>query len=100
MRNILFRGLTVFAGFGTLPSSVADFNYAPARISQKQTTPTELPEQDDSRLYALQRFFNASQCPLASLSMSFLREADTNGLDWRLLPSLSFVESGGGKAFR
>ena len=32
--------------------------------------------------------------------MSFMKVADANALDWRLLPSLSFVETSGGKGAR
>jgi hypothetical protein len=30
----------------------------------------------------------------------FISEADLHHLDWRLLPGLSFVETGGGKTYR
>src|SRR5260370_11913805 len=54
----------------------------------------------DPRLPVLENFFAARHCPVRSLAEEFLIAADTNRLDWRLLPSISFVESGGGKVAR
>ncbi len=51
----------------------------------------------DPRLGWLRAFFEQCQCPAAGLSLTFLEAADLHGLDWRLLPSISFVESTGGK---
>ncbi len=52
----------------------------------------------DIRLKILHRFFTASGCPAAEYASVFLEAADNNGLDWRVLPSISYVESTGGKA--
>jgi len=52
----------------------------------------------DPRLTSLRTFFQKAECPAAEYAMEFLRVADQYALDWRLLPSLSFVESTGGKA--
>ncbi len=53
----------------------------------------------DPRLVRLERFFEEKQCPVKHLAGEFVSAADRNHLDWRLLPSLAFVESGGGKEF-
>jgi hypothetical protein len=37
---------------------------------------------------------------VVNLAEDFVHAADDNHLDWRLLPSISVVESGGGKAYR
>jgi hypothetical protein len=55
---------------------------------------------NDPRINSLTRFFRASECPIEHLAAVFVREADAHHLDWRLLPGLAFVESGGGKAYR
>ena len=52
----------------------------------------------DPRLKTLHHFFAQAECPAASYAIEFLRVADEYALDWRLLPSLSFIESTGGKA--
>ncbi len=54
----------------------------------------------DERLLKLERFFAHQNCPLRKASADFLEAADRYSLDWRLLPSISMVESGGGKAYR
>lgn len=51
----------------------------------------------DLRYATLRNFFERCQCPIAEDSDEFIRAADRHGLDWRLLPSIAFVESTGGK---
>ena len=55
---------------------------------------------NDPRLIRLQEYFAERKCPLHRLAADFLAAADENNLDWRLLPSLSMVETGGGKGTR
>ncbi len=90
MRKLLTSGLAVFAGMVSLPASV----------SRNQTlSSTQLPDyQQDARLKHLQKFFAKGNCPAQKYSLVFLEAADNNDLDWRLLPSISFIESTGGKA--
>jgi hypothetical protein len=54
----------------------------------------------DPRLERLRDFFNDFQAPAYAFAEDFLASADRHGLDWRLLPSVSILESGGGKASR
>lgn len=54
----------------------------------------------DVRTARLHRFLTRIHSPVAPLSAEFVREADKNHLDWRLLPSISVVESSGGKYYR
>ncbi|MCC6392011.1 MAG: hypothetical protein IT167_15535 [Bryobacterales bacterium] len=54
----------------------------------------------DPRLAQLRDFFDRHQSPASQLASTFLRAADQHRLDWRLLPSIAFVESSGGKAYR
>ncbi len=53
----------------------------------------------DPRLAKLVDFFDSFDCPIRDLAPDFLAAADMHGLDWRLLPSISVVESGGGKSY-
>ncbi|WP_031499387.1 glucosaminidase domain-containing protein [Bryobacter aggregatus] len=53
----------------------------------------------DPRQVRLERFFEEKQCPVKKLAQEFVSAADRHNLDWRLLPSLAFIESGGGKAY-
>jgi hypothetical protein len=52
--------------------------------------------QKDPRLARLREFLRDRSSPLTSHALHFLVAADRNHLDWRLLPSISVVESGAG----
>ena len=55
---------------------------------------------NDPRLESLRTFFRNAACPAEHYATAFLEAADHYQLDWRLLPSLSYVESTGGKSAR
>jgi hypothetical protein len=65
-------------------------------IAAKQLEPVS----PDPRTIRLKKFFNKLHCPVFDLADEFIHAADDNRLDWRLLPSISVIESGGGKAYR
>ena len=78
--------------------ALAGVVFSPAPISFVQTTPTTAPDfHADPRLAALRSFFAKAACPAIKYSPAFLEAADRYKLDWRLLPSISFVESTCGK---
>src|SRR5579875_1286516 len=54
----------------------------------------------DARTLRLRSFFASLRCPVVYLAQYFVEAADDNQLDWRLLPSIAVIESGGGKAAR
>jgi len=93
MRKLFSNGLVVVAGVVSLPGNnpVAD----PAK-----PVAAECRKEHDLRLASLRSFFRKGNCPAAELSPVFLEAADSNALDWRLLPSISFIESTGGKFAR
>jgi len=73
----------------------------PVAFSTRQSSAAPPPDyHNDPRFHALRKFFHQSLSPAEHLAAVFLEAADAYALDWRLLPSLSFVESGGGKAAR
>ena len=72
----------------------------PSKVPQQPTEPGVLSRKPDPRATRLQRFFSGLHCPVLDMAEDFVRAADENRLDWRLLPSISVVESGGGKAYR
>ena len=53
----------------------------------------------DNRCDALVKFFKKYSSPLGKYAGDFLLAADKHHLDWRLLPSISMVESSGGKYY-
>jgi len=70
---------------------------APVTLSVQQYKASPVVHQDDPRLSRLQKFFGDRDCPLRESAKDFLVAADQNKLDWRLLPSISIIESSGGK---
>ncbi len=53
----------------------------------------------DPRTTRLKKFFSKLHCPVVDMAEDFIRAADDNHLDWRLLPSISVIESSGGKSY-
>jgi hypothetical protein len=90
MKKISSR-IVILAGLVSLPMAVSP------RLGQS------IPAADyrnDPRLERLRAFFTKLDCPAWKYAATFLEAADDYALDWRLLPSLSYVESTGGKAAR
>jgi len=79
---------------------VAGLIAVPAVVSHGQELNGEKTRAADPRLLRLQQFFAARDCPLREVAADFLAAADHNALDWRLLPSISIIESSGGKDYR
>jgi len=92
MRKLFSNGLAVFAGVVSLPAPGTQAASATPPAAEHRPEPAK-----DPRLTCLRAFFGQGHCPAAGLSSVFLEASDTYGLDWRLLPSLSFLETTGGK---
>lgn len=58
------------------------------------------PGTPDLRAAKLRKFLSSLHCPVTNMAEDFVQAADDNHLDWRLLPSISVIESGGGKEYR
>jgi hypothetical protein len=89
MNNFLSKGLVMVAGLAGLPAIAVHANPTSAGESVSRN--------EDPRISSLRRFFLRNNSPAVEFADLFVREADHNGLDWRLLPGLAVVESGGGK---
>ncbi len=87
MTKALSRGLVVIAGL-LAGQTAADPDPRPADMAVSKTDP---------RLIRVKQFFQERDCPAQVYAADFITAADQHELDWRLLPSLSFIESGGGK---
>ena len=72
----------------------------PVAVSNQQPSLRAQTEADDPRLALLRQYFDDRNCPLRDSAADFLMAADQNELDWRLLPSISMIESSGGKDYR
>jgi hypothetical protein len=102
MRKLLYSALLTTIGTVQNPTSIPATTPAsvtrltPASSVAKPPSPAS-EYQNDPRLHALRRFFGRLGCPAKAYSHVFLEAADNYSLDWRLLPSISFVESTCGK---
>jgi len=90
------KGLLVAMGVVAIPLTIQLHGLA-ASAPEHQKKPAE---PTDPRVATLHGFFKKLECPVAGMEQDFIRVADENQLDWRLLPSIAVVESGGGKAYR
>src|ERR1700674_1096724 len=91
MRKMFTSGMVMFAGMVSVP---------PGTVPKPASSHPAPDYRDDPRFDTLTKFFHKSDCPAEKYSAEFLKAADANALDWRLLPSLSFVETSGGKGAR
>lgn len=55
-------------------------------------------QERDNRAKVLKAYLERNNSPLAEYSDIFIQEADKNNIDWKLVPAISGVESGFGKA--
>lgn len=55
--------------------------------------------EDDVRVERLKEYFGNRNSPADELARDFIAAADKYELDWRLLPSISMMESSGGKRY-
>jgi len=72
----------------------------PVSFSIQQPSKATHSEPDDPRLKLIWQYFADRDCPLRDSAADFVAAADQNELDWRLLPSISMIESSGGKDYR
>lgn len=94
----------IIAGLLVLPltaklQTILVVKSAPLKPAENPAKPAK-PAKTDPRAIRLRSFFAKLHCPVQNLSEDFVQAADVNQLDWRLLPSISIIESGGGKAYR
>jgi len=95
-KNMGTKGLLVAMGVVAIPLSL-QLHSRQVETPAPQKAPVT---PADPRVAKLQGFFHKLDCPVAGLAEDFVRVADKNHLDWRLLPSIAVIESGGGKAYR
>lgn len=88
------------AGLLILPLSSRVEKAASAEPSPVRAPVPEKAVATDPRTARLRRFFTNLHCPVLGMAEDFVHAADDNHLDWRLLPSISVIESGGGKTYR
>jgi len=80
------RGLVVAAGL-----------LAAQTAAEPDPRPASLAVRTDQRIARIKLYFQKYECPAHEYARDFVRAADLHDLDWRLLPSISMIESTGGK---
>jgi hypothetical protein len=68
-----------------------------AATAHAEQDATKIRKRFDLREALLRKFFYENHCPAERFSGVFVSEADSHELDWRLLPSLAVIETGGGR---
>jgi hypothetical protein len=87
MKRLVSHGVVMFAGLLASPTFTQTI---PQNIANKEVI--------DPRVQRLIEFFEERACPVGKDAAEFIAASDAHELDWRLLPSIALVESGGGKA--
>jgi hypothetical protein len=101
------RPFAVTAGLVILPFSALSVKFERVPVAKNSPAVNTLlsrqvsrtPATLDPRTLRLKRFLSSLHCPVAAMADDFVHAADDNHLDWRLLPSIAVIESGGGKAY-
>ena len=97
------KQIAVAVGLIALPATVKLEKITaavPAATPVAQPTVQAALPTPDPRTDRLRKYFRRLRCPVSYLAEDFVQAADDNHLDWRLLPSISVIESGGGKEYR
>jgi len=87
MKRFLPSGLMIFAGVLGIAAAAGPADHDVTKTAKKF----------DLRGSILRKFLKEKHCPDQQFAELFVAEADAHNLDWRLLPSLAIVESGGGR---
>jgi hypothetical protein len=87
--NVSVKKVNIEAG-GAVAINKAIVSKVDSLLSSKEQT---LKAEAD----AIDAYFNKYDMPLVGTGMKMAKEADENGIDWRLLPAIAVRESTGGK---
>lgn len=95
MKNKLITLIVLFLITLTVPSSVGNSDTAP--INRQLITPELQVKEIDPRTKILSAYFAKYNSPFQYHAEDFINAADTYGVDWKLVPAISGVESTFGK---
>ncbi len=90
LKRSLRRGLWLLAVLAAFPATMCPEQHVTSQFSYE----------DDRRVHRLRGFLEDRGYPVTNLATDFVAAADIYNLDWRLLPSISIMESSGGKRYR
>lgn len=95
MKKTIIIVLAIFLLFATTDQISADLSVAGS--SAQLAYPDSYQDNFDSRVIVLRQFLQEQNSPLSQYSDIFIKYADDNELDWRLIPAITGVESTFGK---
>lgn len=96
--NFLFVLVVLFATAGASPQGRAKAESTMAGSSAALTKTRNVASDQDERVKRLSLFLKSRNSPLKSYAQDFIRTADKYGVDWKLVPSITGVESSFGLA--
>lgn len=95
---LLLAVLTFFTAISSQKALAYDQSAEQSAIfAAPQTVPSQQVKQDN-RAEILKAYLTQYNSPLADHADTFIKEADANNLDWRMVAAISGVESGFGEA--
>jgi hypothetical protein len=92
---VFLASITTYLHNTSLASAQTSETSAKLTLTLKQTPKIQ---ERDNRAKILKAYFTKYDSPLAEYSDVVIQEADKNNIDWKLIPAISGVESGFGKA--
>ncbi len=95
MKKIVIIAIILFAAI-LMPQKV-NAHQLQQTASAQLAIGSEIAPRDDIRVQALEKVFERYNSPLKSAAPAYVALADKNGVDWKLLPAISGLESGFGK---
>ncbi len=97
MKKLIFALAIIFA-LGLFPqqSQAAEVSYSSAKLTSKIVAVKSI--ENDARVRALKNVFARHNSPLVDEAEHYVRYADQYGVDWKLLPAISGLESSWGIA--
>ena len=93
LKKLMSKGLVMVAGLLAVPGA-KDLDQQLAEVAYLQEV------DKDPREARIAEFMDGFGAPASQYAEDFVEAADQNSLDWRLLPSIAIIESGGGKNCR
>jgi hypothetical protein len=93
LKKLVSKGLVMMAGLLAAPGS-SDVDQQVTEVAYSQEPGRDIREA------RIAEFMEERDAPASQYAEDFVLAADQNNLDWRLLPSIAMLESGGGKNCR
>jgi beta-N-acetylglucosaminidase len=95
---LLLAVLTFFTAISSQKALAFDQTSAQSAVLAAPASITSQEVKQDNRAEILRAYLAQNNSPLADHAETFIKEADANNLDWKMVAAISGVESGFGEA--